>query len=301
MALTRQVITALNRDGTDMLGTKNVAIKIVDESIVSGSLLTVESNHFCILKSRGAVLQVYETGQYALVTPDKPLVGSIVQGFFGGTSPWVYEVIYINRSKLLVRSSGIATSAEMAEVSYQADYYIHVDTKEAALALITHLPFTGTVIDTQEIADYAGPAIEQAINQVVQVTRLEHINEHINELREGVKAHLTDFLRVYGILLNDLKILVLPRDQRMRELISLQALGLSPIEAVRYYLALQMAERGLVSAPNAAAGVAFQVGGAQMGTYPGVDVGLGGASGRGVANPVAAPVASSPWSSGGKP
>ncbi len=296
MALTRQVITALNRDGTDMLGTKNVAIKIVDESIVSGSLLTVESNHFCILKSRGAVLQVYETGQYALVTPDKPIVGSIVQGFFGGTSPWVYEVIYINRSKLLVRSSGIATSAEMAEVSYQADYYIHVDTKEAALSLITHLPFTGTVIDTQEIADYAGPAIEQAINQVVQVTRLEHINEHINELREGVKAHLTDFLRVYGILLNDLKILILPRDQRMRELISLQALGLSPIEAVRYYLALQMAERGLVSAPNAAAGVAFQIGGAQMGTYAGIDAGLGGAHAPSRAVPTPVPIAS-PWSS----
>jgi membrane protease subunit (stomatin/prohibitin family) len=275
VALTRQVITALNRDGTDMLGTKNVAIKIVDESIVSGSLLTVESNHFCILKSRGAVLQVYETGQYALSTPDKPLVGSIVQGFFGGASPWVYEVIYVNRSKLLVRSTGIATSSEMAEVSYQADYYIHVDTKEAALDLTTHLPFTGSVIDTQEIADYAGPAIEQAINQVIQVTKLEHINEHINELREGVKAHLTAFLAVYGILLNDLKILILPRDERMRELISLRAFGLTPIEAVRYHLALKMAERGLVSAPNAAAGVAFQIGGAQIGTYPSVDPGLG--------------------------
>ena len=274
MALTRQVITALNRDGTDMLGTRNVAIKIVDESIVSGSLLTVESNHFCVLKSRGAVLQVYETGQYALVTPDKPIVGSIVQGFFGGASPWVYEVIYINRSKLLVRSTGIATSAEMAEVSYQADYYIHVDTRQAALDLITHLPFNGNVIDTREIADYAGPAIEQAINQVVQVTRLEHINEHINELREGVKAHLTDFLGVYGILLNDLKILILPRDERMRELISLQALGLTPIEAVRYHLALRMAEKGLVSAPNAAAGEPFHVGGGQLATTPGIDLGL---------------------------
>ena len=274
MALTRQVITALNRDGTDMLGTRNVAIKIVDESIVSGSLLTVESNHFCVLKSRGAVLQVYETGQYALVTPDKPIVGSIVQGFFGGASPWVYEVIYINRSKLLVRSTGIATSAEMAEVSYQADYYIHVDTRQAALDLITHLPFNGNVIDTKEIADYAGPAIEQAINQVVQVTRLEHINEHINELREGVKAHLTDFLGVYGILLNDLKILILPRDERMRELISLQALGLTPIEAVRYHLALRMAEKGLVSAPNAAAGESFHVGGGQLATTPGIDLGL---------------------------
>ena len=275
MALTRQVITALNMDGTDMLGTRNVAIKIVDESIVSGSLLTVESNHFCILKSRGAVLQVYETGQYALVTPDKPLVGSIVQGFFGGASPWVYEVIYINRSKLLVRSTGVATSAEMAEVSYQADYYIHVDTKQAALDLITHLPFTGNVINTDEIADYAGPAIEQAINQVIQVTKLEHINEHINELREGVKQHLTDFLKVFGILLNDLKILILPKDERMRELISLQALGLTPLEAVRYYLALRMAEKGLISAPNAAAGVPFNIGGSLTGTYPGVDPHLG--------------------------
>ena len=119
MAITRQVITSLTRDGADMLGIANIAVKIIDESIVSGSLLTVESNHFCVLKSRGAVLNVYETGQYALTTPDKPLIGSIVQGFFGGSSPWVYEVIYVNRSKLLVSNKGVATSAEMAEVAYR--------------------------------------------------------------------------------------------------------------------------------------------------------------------------------------
>lgn len=277
MAITRQVITSLQRDGTDMLGTKSLAIKLADDSIVSGSLLTVESNHFCILKSRGAVLNVYETGQYALTTPDKPLVGSVVQGFFGGTSPWVFEVIYINRSKLLVRNTGIATSAEMAEMAYQVDYYIHVDTKEAALTLITHLPFNGQVIDTKEVADYAGPAIEQAINQVVQVTKMEEINEHINEIREGVKAHLADFLLIYGITLNDLKVLILPKDERMRELISLQALGLSPIEAVRYYLALRMAEKGLVSAPNAAAGVPFNIGSQTAGFFPvGPETGLPG-------------------------
>src|SRR5215472_17792849 len=173
MALARQVITSLLHDGTDMLGTKNLAVKIADESIVSGSLLTVESNHFCVLKSRGAVLNVYDTGQYALTTPDKPLLGSIAQGFFGGASPWVFEVIYINRSKLLIRNQGIATSEEMAEMSYQVDYYIHVDSKDAALDLIAHLPFNGNVINTNEVAEYAGPAIEQAINQVVQVTKME--------------------------------------------------------------------------------------------------------------------------------
>src|SRR6202522_2496399 len=186
----RSVISTLNHDGTEVMGPGILMYHYPGNDIVNGSLLTVESNHFCVLKSRGAVLNVYETGQYALITPDKPLVGSIVQGFFGGTSPWVYEVIYINRSKLLVSSKGVATSAEMAEVAYQVDYYIHVDTKEAALDLITHLPFNGQVIDTREVADYAGPAIEQAINQVVQVTKLENINENISDLREGVKAHL---------------------------------------------------------------------------------------------------------------
>jgi membrane protease subunit (stomatin/prohibitin family) len=267
MAITRQVITSLQRDGSDMLGTKSLAVKIADESIVSGSLLTVESNHFCVLKSRGAVLNVYDTGQYALQTPDKPILGSIAQGFFGGASPWVYEVIYINRSKLLVRNQGVATSAEMAEMSYQVDYYIHVDSKEAALDLITHLPFNGVVIDTQEVSDYAGPAIEQAINQIIQVTKMEQINEHISEIREAVKGHLSDFLRTYGIMLNDLKVLILPKDVRMRELISLQALGLTPIEAVRYYLALRMAEKGLVSAPNAAAGLPYNIGGQPVGFY----------------------------------
>ena len=76
------------------------------------------------------------------------------------------------------------------------------------------------------------------------MTKLENINDHISELREAVKAHLSDFLRVYGIMLNDLKVLVLPRDERMRELISLQAIGLTPIEAVRYYLALQDGREG---------------------------------------------------------
>ena len=275
MALVRQVITSLARDGTDLLGTRSLAVKIVDESIVSGSLLTVESNHFCVLKSRGAVLEVYETGQFALTTPDKPLLGSIAQGFFGGSSPWVFEVIYINRSKLLVRSQGVATSDEMAEMAYQVDYYIHVDTKAAALDLITHLPFNGQLIDTKEVADYAGPAIEQAINQIVQVTKMEDINAHIGEIRESVKSHLTDFLHIFGITLNDLKVLIMPKDERMRELISLQAIGLTPIEAVRYYLALRMADKGLVSAPNAAAGMPFQIGVPTTGVYPvGAETGL---------------------------
>ncbi len=119
---------------------------------------------------------------------------------------------------------------------------------------------------------------------------MEHINERIFEIREGVKAHLTEFLATFGILLNDLKVLIVPKDDRMRELISLQAIGLSPIEAVRYYLALKMAERGLVSAPNAAAGLPFNIGGQPTGFYPlGPETGLP-QSGGGEAPPPVPPV-----------
>ena len=54
----------------------------------------------------------------------------------------------------------------------------------------------------------------------------------------------------------------------MRELISLRAFGLSEMDAVRYYVAPKMAEKGLVSAPNAAVGQPFFIGGTTMGTFP---------------------------------
>ena len=263
-AIGRQIITTMGNDGCDVMSLDTLAWKHPDSSIVSGSLLTVESNHFCVLKSRGAVLSVYETGQHQLVTPDKPILGSIVQGFFGGTSPWQYEALYIQRSKLLVQNKGVATSKEMALMEYTVDYYIHIDTPDDAVKLITHMPFAGDRIPVQELAAYAGPVIEQAINQIVQVTPMEQVNERIHDIIELAKGHLNDFLVVYGVHLNDLKVLILPQDARMRELISLRAFGLTEMQAAQMYLALKMAEKGLVSAPNAACGAPFQIGGNMM-------------------------------------
>lgn len=255
-----KVITTMNNNGVDVMGPNVLGFKYPDPALVSGSLLTVESNHFAVLKSRGAVLKVYTNGQFEIKTPDKPLVGSLVTGFFGGTSPWQYEIIYINRSKLVVSCSGTATSKEMAEMAYTVDFYIHVDTEEDAVKLITHMPFAGDKIVSAEVATYSKPVIEQAINQIVQVTPMEQINEHIHDITELLKSHLGEFLDSYGIMLNDVKMQILPKDERMRELISLRAFGLSALDSVRYYTALEMAKRGLVSAPNMAIGAPFNIG-----------------------------------------
>ncbi|HLZ56569.1 MAG TPA: SPFH domain-containing protein [Ktedonosporobacter sp.] len=262
----RNVISTLTDNGEEVMGPEVLLWHYPNNDIMNGSLLTVESNHFCVLKSRGAILNVYETGQYTVQTPDRPIFGSIQQAFYGGQSPWQYEALYINRAKLVLKTSGMALSREMAEMVYSVDYYIHVETREAAMQLVQHMPYRGHALTTQEVNVYAGPVIEQAVNQLVQITPLESVNEKIHDLSQVVFQHLQQFLALYGIALDTVKVLVSPRDERMKALISLKAFGLSEIDAVRYYTAMIMAERGVVSAPNMAIGHPFNIGGAQATT-----------------------------------
>jgi membrane protease subunit (stomatin/prohibitin family) len=256
----RSVISTLNNDGTEIMGPGILLYHYPGADIMNGSLLTVESNHFCVLKSRGAILNVYETGQYPVETPQRPLLGNFQQAFYGGQSPWQYEALFISRAKQVVKAQGVALSRELAELVYDVEYYVHVDTKEDAIKLVTHMPYSGHAMTTDSLNAYAAPVVEQAINQLVQVTPLEQVNERIHDITEMVRGHLQDFLSIYGVMLNDVKVLMRPRDERMRELISLRAFGLSEIDAVRYYVAMKMAERGLVSAPNMAVGEPFNVG-----------------------------------------
>jgi membrane protease subunit (stomatin/prohibitin family) len=207
----RNVISTLNQDGTEVMGPGVLMYHYPGNDIMNGSLLTVESNHFCVLKSRGAILNVYETG-------------------------------------------------ELAEMVYDVDYYVHVDSPQDAVKLVTHMPYAGHMLTVEALNAYAGPVVEQAVNQLVQLTPLEQVNERIHDITELVRGHLQDFLSVYGVMLNDVKVLMRPRDERMRELISLRAFGLSELDAVRYYVAMKMAERGLVSAPNMAVGEPFNIG-----------------------------------------
>jgi membrane protease subunit (stomatin/prohibitin family) len=256
----RSVISTLNHDGTEVMGPGVLMYHYPGNDIMNGSLLTVESNHFAVLKSRGAILNVYETGQYPVSTPQRPLIGSMQQAFYGGQSPWQYEVLFISRAKSVAKAKGVALSRELAELVYDVDYYVHVDSAQDAIKLVTHMPYSGHLLTTDALNTYAGPVVEQSVNQLVQVTPLEQVNERIHEITELVRGHLQDFLSIYGIMLNDVKVLIRPRDERMRELISLRAFGLSEIDAVRYYVAMKMAEHGLLSAPNMAVGQPFNIG-----------------------------------------
>lgn len=272
MAGIRNVISTLSPNGEEVMGPDILLWHYPNNDIVNGSLLTVESNHFCVLKSRGAILSVYETGQYSVETPQRALFGAFQQAFYGGQSPWQYEALYINRAKLVLKTKGTALSRELAVMTYDVDYYINVNSKDDAVKLVQHMPYRGHVLTNADVNTYAGPVVEQAINQVVQVTPLEQVNEKIHDLTAVVHEHLQEFLSIYGITLDMVKVLIFPGDERMRALISLKAFGLSELDAVRYYTAMIMAENGVVSAPNMAVGQPFQIGMA----FPSLGLNLGG-------------------------
>ena len=86
----RNVISTLLPNGEEVMGPNILLWHYPNNDIMNQSLLTVESNHFCILKSRGAIINVYETGQYPVDTPQKVLIGAFQQAFYGGQSPWQY-------------------------------------------------------------------------------------------------------------------------------------------------------------------------------------------------------------------
>jgi hypothetical protein len=260
MSLARTVISTTTDKGENVMGLDTLVWRYPDEGIVSGSLLTVESNEVAIVKSRGAILGAYTTGQYPLQTPDKPLLGAISAGFFGGNQPMTFEIFYVSKAKHFIRRQGRAFSSEMAEMQYEVDFYFHVPDAPAALELITHLPIAGGRIKTAELADYATPVVEQAINEVVQVTPLEDVNSKITAITDLVHTKLAEFLNVYGVHLDMVKVLVYPNDPLMKQLISFRAFGLSEKEAVAALIAHELALRSVVSAPNALIGAPFQVG-----------------------------------------
>lgn len=269
----RSVISTMGPDGTEIIGPKVLLWHVPHNDIVNGSLLTVETNHFAVLKSRGAVINIYETGQYPVQSTDRFLLGGVQQAFFSGQSPWQFEVLYINRSKLVVRAEGMAVSREMVEVKYAVSYYFHIESKEHCLQLIQHMPVSGHWITSDEVGAYAWPVIEQELNHFIQITPVHQLNEKISDITQLVGQQVQAVLSAYGITLDDVRVITQPVLSRVTDRIGHLQLGLDLIDAYRFELAQTLAAQGVVSAPNAAIGEPYHIGGVQQSAPAGPGVG----------------------------
>jgi hypothetical protein len=229
------IISALAANGEQTTGSELLMWRYTANGVTHGSLLIVGNNHFGVLKLFGTVLEIYEPGQYIVQTPNHSLISSLQLAFSGEPFPWLYEVVYVSRAKLLVKTKGVALSYEMAEVDYSVDYYISVATREDVYKLIQYMPYQGPSLSIEQINGYATAVIEEAVQQLIRVTPLEQVSRKMQALSQLVHQHLQRFLSGYGITLDSVKVLAAPRDERMKALIALKAFGLNELDAVRYY------------------------------------------------------------------
>lgn len=232
------VISSLLPDGKEAMGPEVLLWRYPRNDIESGWLLQVDDNQFCVLKSRGAIIYIYETGQYPVAIPVKPLTGNFQRALFEGSTPWQFEALYVNRSKLQAKATGLALSQEMTEMSYDVDYFFHVKSQQDALKLETNMSLRGDRLTAGDVNTLAGPVVEQAVNQITQVTPLETVNSKVHDMTMLLFQHLQQFLASYGITLDTVKVLVYPRDERLRSLLALKTFGIDELEAVRYYTAM---------------------------------------------------------------
>jgi hypothetical protein len=133
------VISTRTANGEEIMGPDMLLWRYPEKHVTNGSLLTVKSNQFCILKGRDTILKAYEAGQHRVQTPDYPLSGQLT--FNDELIPPEYEALYINRAQLRSKVSGVVPSREKGEVDYHVDYALHIATCEDAVRLIQYMRY----------------------------------------------------------------------------------------------------------------------------------------------------------------
>jgi RND superfamily putative drug exporter len=273
VALQHGVISTQTANGEEIMGPGILLWRYPEKNIVNGSLLSVASNQFCVLKSGGTILKVYETGQHRVQTPDDILFNSPQLTFDGEPIPLEYEALYINRAQLVSAVSDVALLHEGTRVDYSVDYSIHVATREDAVRLVQHManqshplgpvgsglaPDQGLHI--RDINASVDPMIKQTVNQLVQITLLHPVGAietwtgvssvptelstasdqglQMQEISQLAKEQLQQSLSTYGMTVDKVKVRVVPRDEGMKAPPSLEDFGLSKLDTTSQYAAM---------------------------------------------------------------
>ncbi|BCU68413.1 hypothetical protein HS7_18500 [Sulfolobales archaeon HS-7] len=246
-----KVVSTLLENGTSFMDQNTIMWRYPDASIFSGSYLVVESNEVAVVKSRGAILGIYQQGQYQLQTPDKPITGFIRRELYGGVAPWLYEVIFINLARLLVTTRGLAYTKELAEVEYDVTYYFHVSpNQDDVLRLIQSIMLKEHKYTVADLKFFLDPIIDQAINQLLQQVSLKEINTIADKVTEVVKSAIGQELREFGLVLDKVRVIIKANDEMIKRILSLIALGFSSDDAALYELSRVLADRGVITTPN---------------------------------------------------
>lgn len=209
----RGLIDVIQHNGTK----EDIVWKFPYNNISSASQLIVNASQEAIFVRGGIVCDVFGPGTHTLSTSNLPLLDKIVNLPFGGNTPFVAEIWYVNKtikrglkfgtpSPIRVIDPMFGSSNVSIPIRAHGDYSIRVS--DSTLLLNS---FVGTLheISTNDIIDKFSSLVVQELNkQIKTFSRVNHISpldfpDNAENIAICIKEHLQEKFDIYGITIED--------------------------------------------------------------------------------------------------
>lgn len=190
------------------------AWKYPNEEISTWSQLIVSESQVAVLFKDGRAYDVFESGRYTLDTKNIPLLNKIINLPFGGESPFMAEVWFVNKVHTLDIKWGTPTPIQFQDPKYKVFVPIRSYGQfgvqiENAKEFLIKLVGTLTVFDKANLTRYfRGLYLARAKDAISsfllhkQISVLE-INAYLDEISDYLNEKIQPVLNEYGInLLN---------------------------------------------------------------------------------------------------
>lgn len=182
-----------------------------------GAQLIVNKSQEAVFVKGGVVCDVFGEGTHTLSSKNLPLLDKIINLPFGGKSPFVAEVWFVNKvtrrglkfgtpSPIRVVDPRYAEAEMAIPVRAYGDYSIRVDD---GLLLLNEFVGTQHLFTTEDFADKFSSMVAQELNKhIKKYSREEKISpldfpEYASEIADYIKQNLTERFSAYGICLED--------------------------------------------------------------------------------------------------
>ncbi|MGY8926918.1 MAG: SPFH domain-containing protein [Flavobacteriales bacterium] len=204
-----------------------------EQELRMGSQLVVnQSQEACFYKG-GELLDVFGPGTHTLSTKNLPILSSLVGLVFGGDSPFVAEVYFINKAVSMDAKFGLVPF-NMIEPTFKVPIPVSC---RGSFALVVESPklfltkMVGTVkdFDTNTLSElFRGVISENVKNTITKISREQNLSpleleSIVHEVGEAVKSIINSHLQEFGLalkLFNIESIPVLDEDQRVKDVVA---------------------------------------------------------------------------------
>lgn len=189
------------------------AWKYPNSELGTWSQLIVNESQEAILVKGGKICDVFQAGRHTLSTQNIPILSNLVNLPFGGRSPFVAEVWYINRAFALDIKWGTSTPIQLQDPKYKVfvpvrafgQFGIQIqDSQKFLVKLVGTLP----VFDRDSILKYFRGVYltksKDAISSylVHKNVGIFEINAYLDEISTFIKEKITPTFEEYGISLS---------------------------------------------------------------------------------------------------